>query len=321
MFRIRFALVAVFVLLQLAPSRAQSDIHGTWTAEIRQGKVFLQVRTTPPNDWTRSGDWNGDWNMGQSFPVDELAGLPANDERLTASTVKFDLRREAGSLAMEGSFRDGRGAGLFNFAPRDAYLGEMRSLGYTDDLPLWRRFQLTLYDVGPKYIRDLKTEGYDKLTLDEIQRAKTHGVTIEYIKGIKAEGFRSASLENLVRTRDHGVTQEYIKAMKAEGFAGATLEDFVRTRDHGVTQAYIQGMKQAGFGGASVEDLVRARDHGVTPEFVQEIKAMGLNITGLDQYVRLRDHGVKGDFAKELKSAGYDKLSAEELGQIRDHSG
>ena len=29
------------------------------------------------------------------------------------ASVKFDLRREAGSLAMEGSFRDGRGAGRF----------------------------------------------------------------------------------------------------------------------------------------------------------------------------------------------------------------
>ena len=266
------ALGFFLLVASAAPLSAQTDIHGTWTAEIRQGKVFLQVRTTPPADWNRSGNGNGDWNMGQSFPVDELAGLPANDERLTATSVKFDLRREAGSLAMEGSFRDGRGAGLFNFAPREAYVGEMRSLGYTDDLPLWRRFQLAVHDVGPKYIRELKTEGFDKLTLDQIQRAKTHGVTIEYIKGIKAEGFRTVSLENLVRTRDHGVTQEYIKAMKAEGFTGTTLDEFVRTRDHGVTQAYIQGMKQAGFGGASVEDLVRAKDHGVTPEFVQEIK-------------------------------------------------
>ena len=31
---------------------------------------------------------------------------------------------------------DGRGAGLFTFAPLDAYVGEMRSLGYSDDIPL-----------------------------------------------------------------------------------------------------------------------------------------------------------------------------------------
>ena len=140
-------LLALFAVAALAgPASAQTDIHGTWTAEIHQGKVFLQVRTTPPPDWNRSGNWNGDWNMGQSFPVDELSGLPANDERLTAASVKFDLRREAGTLAMEGSFREGRGAGLFTFAPREAYAAEMRSLGYGDDLPLWRRFQLAIQE-------------------------------------------------------------------------------------------------------------------------------------------------------------------------------
>ena len=70
-----------------------------------------------------------------------------------------------------------------------------------------------MHDVGPKYIRDLKSEGYDKLTLDQIQRAKTHGVTIDYIKEIKGQGFKVATLEELVRTRDHGVTGEFVKDM------------------------------------------------------------------------------------------------------------
>src|SRR5262245_30642490 len=96
------------------PAFAQTDIHGTWTAELREGKVFLQVRTDPP-DRAGSGDYRGGWNMGQSYPVEELAGLPANDERFTASSIKFEMRREAGTLAFDGSFRDGRGAGLFTF--------------------------------------------------------------------------------------------------------------------------------------------------------------------------------------------------------------
>ena len=94
----------------------------------------------------------------------------------------------------------GRGAGVRGVVPRRArrralHLRAARGLrrrdaglGYTDDLPLWRRFQLAVHDVGPKYIRDLKTEGYDKLTLDQIQRAKTHGVTIDYIQRHQGRG-------------------------------------------------------------------------------------------------------------------------------------
>src|SRR5262249_16394240 len=155
--------------------------------------------------------WGGDWNMGQTFPAEDFAGLPAHDEHFTAANLKFDLRREAGTLSFEGAFREGRGAGLFSFAPRGEYDAEMPALGYPDELPLWRRFQLAVHDVGPRYIKALASEGYSKLSLDEIQRARTHGVTIEYLRDMKALGYRPADVQGLIRAHDHGVAPDYIK--------------------------------------------------------------------------------------------------------------
>src|SRR5258708_21997293 len=64
-------------LLQTAG--AQTDVHGTWTVELHQGKVVLQVRSTPPHDWNRSGDWSGDWSMGQSYTFEAFADIQTND--------------------------------------------------------------------------------------------------------------------------------------------------------------------------------------------------------------------------------------------------
>jgi hypothetical protein len=203
-------LTAAFLLLQTAAGQT-SEIHGTWTAELRNNTVFLQVQASPPDEWNRRGDWRGGWNMGQTFPVDELSGLPGNDERFTAASVKFELRREGGALGFEGSFRDGRGAGLFTFAPRREYIAEMRRLGFTDGIPIWRQYQLTVHDVGPRYVAALKAEGYGNLTLDQIERSKNLGVPLDYIKAMKAEGYRGATLEDFVRTRDHGVTPTYVQ--------------------------------------------------------------------------------------------------------------
>src|SRR5581483_3628260 len=140
------ALTLVALQTVSAGAQAPADIHGTWTAELRSGKVFLQLRAPAPRDW--NGDrWNSDWSMGQTMPVEELTGLPANDDQLTVGALKFEMRREAGTLLFNGSFRDGRGAGLFDFNPRAEFAAEMKRIGYNDDLPLWRRYQLAVHDV------------------------------------------------------------------------------------------------------------------------------------------------------------------------------
>ena len=120
-----FALLLVGAVMAVLGAGAQDvrDVSGTWTAELRNGQVFLQVRTSAPGGWD---SWRGDWNMGESLPIEEFSGLPASDERFTAANVKFELHREAGALAFDGAFRDGRGAGLFTFQPRAEYVAEMK---------------------------------------------------------------------------------------------------------------------------------------------------------------------------------------------------
>ena len=60
----RYLISLLLLVLHIATGGAQqsaTDIHGTWTAEIHTGKVYLQVRTAPPPDWNRDRSWNGDW--------------------------------------------------------------------------------------------------------------------------------------------------------------------------------------------------------------------------------------------------------------------
>ena len=276
----RYITLAALVIAQTLAGHAQTaaTVDGSWTAELHSNRVYLQLRATPPDEARNDrGDraWDG-WNMGQTMSVEDVGGLPANDEHFTVSNVKLELRREAGTLALDGAFRDGRGAGLFTFTPRAQFTSEMKALGFSDELPLWRRFQLAVHDVGPTYVRALKGEGYDKLSLDQIQRAKTHGVSIDYIKSMKAEGYKVTEIEDIVRTRDHGVTAEYVRGMRTSGFKDATFAD-----------------------------LVRAKDHGVTPDFAKELRDQGINPSTLDGFVRMRDHGIRGPFVVELKKAGF----------------
>jgi hypothetical protein len=314
--------VAPIAALLVAQAGAQSPsaIDGTWTAELHENRVYLQLRTDPPDDWRAAHDhtsWGG-WNMGQTMPVEEIGGLPANDEHFTVANAKLELRREAGTLALDGAFRDGRGAGLFTFSPRPQFVAEMKAAGYTDDLPLWRRFQLAVHDVGPKYIRALAAEGYAHFSLDDVQRAKTHGVTIDYIKAIKAEGYKTADVADLVRMRDHGVTPDYVRGMRAAGFRDATFADLVRARDHGVSPEFAKELRDQGLNPSTLDGLVRLRDHGVTADYIEDMKGAGLKNLTLADIVRLRDHGVTLGFVNHARARGFTEDTADGLIHLRD---
>ena len=183
-----FKTLGLFLLVaSAAPVSAQTDIHGTWTAEIRQGKVFLQVRTTPPADWNRSGNGNGDWNMKQA--------------------------------------------------------------------------------------------GFGGASVEDLVRAKDHGVTPEFVQEIKGMGLTVTGLDQYIRLRDHGVKGDFAKELKAAGYDKLSAEELVRVRDHGVTALYVRDLAAQGVKDVPLEDLIRMKDHGVSADYIAD---MDLSVVASD---------------------------------------
>ena len=326
----QYILSVLFTLLTALFGQAQDPkaIHGAWTAQFRPFRaspgqsdggplrVYLELRTTRIADDENRG---GDWSTGQNVWPTELPGLPASDgERFTAPVVKFEMRREAGTFTFDGAFRDGRGAGLFAFTPRAEYTAEMKQLGYSRELTLWRRYQLAVHDIGPRYLRALAAEGYTDLTIDEVERGRNHGVTLEYIRALKDLGYRTIAWENLIRARDHGVTASFITDLKTAGYTNLTLDQLVRTKDHGVNKSVLDGLAENGFRNLPIDDVIRVKDHGVSADYIADMKALGFKDLTLAQLVRLRDHGVTPGFVNHARARGYKEATVEELIRLKN---
>ena len=325
-----YILSALLAFLTVVFGQVQdaTTIHGTWTAHFRESRpspgqsdggplrVYLELRTTRIADDENRG---GDWSTGQNVSPTELAGLPpSGGERFSAPVVKFELRREAGPFTRDGAFRDGRGAGLFTFTPRAEYTAEMKALGYSRDLTLWRRYQLAVHDIGPRYLRALAAEGYTTLTIDEVERGRNHGVTLEYIRALKDLGYRTIAWENLIRARDHGVTASFIMDLKTAGYANLTLDQLVRTKDHGVNKLLLDGLAENGFRNLPLDDVIRAKDHGVSVDYIADMKELGFQDLTIAQLVRLRDHGVTPGFVNHARARGYKEATVEELIRLKN---
>jgi hypothetical protein len=303
---------------------AQAErFEGQWLVEYRteEGKTSLSLnyREDRRGEDGRRHEGFSFWNTTRNVAPESLQGL-TREQALSASgtNVRFELRRDAGTFACEGWFRQGNGSGHFNFIPDPGFAAELsrRGVGTPDTRQL---FRLAMAEVGLALLDQLKAAGYEQPTLDQLVRMGEHGVREDYVRGLKDLGYRLGNIDALVRMRDHGVSLEYIGGLRDAGFGDLRAEELVRTRDHGVTPSFIRELRAAGFETPTLEGLIRVRDHGVTPDFIKGLRAEGYDSLSLEQLVRVRDHGVTVEFIRALRDLGYARLQTEQLIRLRDH--
>ena len=81
--------------------------------------------------------------------------------------AQFEMRREAGNIQYEGTFRNGKGAGQFTFTGNRNYIDAIRALGVKFDLDHKHKgsddddlFTLALHDVSTAFIKSMQAEGF-----------------------------------------------------------------------------------------------------------------------------------------------------------------
>src|SRR5580704_2959994 len=112
------AIVPLYVLMGQSGSPTGS-ITGQWTLELLPQGVQFSIHRT----------WGGhnNYSSSSSYDFDDFRGLTR--ARVEAGgPAKFEMLRDAGALACEGTFRNGGGGGTFLFSPDPQYVSSMRSL-------------------------------------------------------------------------------------------------------------------------------------------------------------------------------------------------
>jgi hypothetical protein len=317
----RIATLTLLVSL-LAASSAFARLEGSWTAtpdEKNPSRLYMNLTH------------RHHYNNGSTMNVADFAGLTdATIHAATQTPVQFQLRREAGDVTFDGSFRNGNGAGQFAFTGNRDYVAKLRALGVDVDLRKHRfedddenvseeetLFTLALLDVSTDYIKSMRAVGYD-VSLEKYTSMRIFRVTPELMRELGSLGFRNIDADNLVATRIHGVTPDYIRQMRAAGW-NLSLDELVASRIHGATPEFAAEMKKLGYGDVSHERLVEFRIHGVSPSFISELRDLGYDHIPADKLVEMRIFRVTPEFIRELAKAGYKKVPVEKLVEMRMH--
>lgn len=158
------------------------------------------------------------------------------------------------------------------------------------------------------YVDQMKAQGYDNLTADELISLKIQGVTPEYIAQIKALGLHP-TVNELISMRVQGIDPQYIKDMRSTGFA-PDINQLISLRVQGVTPEYVRDMRAAGIDG-DASQFISMKVQGLSPDYVKQMKATGLNLSA-NQLISMKVQGLTAEYVKEMTAAGV-KASVNQL--------
>jgi hypothetical protein len=299
----------------LFATSALAAVDGSWTARLdtkREGRMQFNIM-------------RGDSHQnGSSRMLSEFSNLsPSHVNAAVSTPVRFELRREAGTIHFEGSFLAGKGAGHFTFTPQRSAIAAITNLGV--DFRSGRKprdeeetlFTLALFDVSSSFIRSIIAEGY-RVSLDDYVGMRIFDVTPDYIREMRALGFAHLDNDDIVASRIHGVTPAYVREMRAAG-RDLEFQEYVSTRIHGATPEFAEEMKKAGYPNLTHDQMVSFRIHGVSTKYIESMRKLGYDKLTPNQLVSMRIHGVTPKFIQELDAAGYAGIPVDKLVSMKIH--
>lgn len=285
---------------------------GAWTAELDGG--VLQMTIFQRNS-TRAGRRYINNTMGFSEPVAEFTNLSSGDVNTNAANVQFELRRAAGTIAFDGRFSNGEGAGHFKFTPNAAFVREMETLGFSgfdeDQLLLF-----AAHDFRPQTIRDLRAMGYQP-TQREIEEIAIFGITSQLLREYSRLGYPNLSLRQAVELRIGRVDAAYISGMRELGFTDITVNKLGDLAILGVRPEYVRELQAAGLSKLTPRDIENLRVGNITAEKIEQYRKLGYTDLSPGRLAELGTHGVTPKYIEKLRALGYTNVPADKLIKLK----
>lgn len=218
----------------LVPAFALASIEASWTARAeKDGRVHLNSSRNNYNNW------------GMTFEASEFAGLDrAAMQSEVATPVHFQLKRDAGTMTFEGTFRRGFGAGQLTFEPNFGYRDSLRAAGFTlergDEEEL---FKLGMIDVSVAYVREMHAL-FPETDLHELRSMRAVGVTSQWLREMRAAGVAIESGRDAKKLAAVGVDVKFIRELAAAGYTNLSVHDLSRMAAVGVDGDFIREMSK-----------------------------------------------------------------------------
>ncbi|MBS1526208.1 MAG: M56 family metallopeptidase [Bacteroidetes bacterium] len=292
--------------------RDEDRTQGVWFATIKGDKVRMEFR----NDDDEHG-----WSNSDSFLISEFSSLPKDTK------ADFTLKRDAGTLLLNGKFDGDEGYGHYKFTADQSFKNYLEGQGISgvDDND---QFTFFVINVKRTYVEMLKANGFAHLSKDNLISMAALKVDEPYIKFWKESGYNHLTTEQLVSGKALGITREYVQEIHNAGYTHLDFDQLISFKAQGIDGKYIASLKKANLNEGKENDnqnenveksLPRPDDissfkaMNIDSSYIRGLKNAGYKNIPMNELTGMKAVGVTPEYIKELSDLGYKNLSANEL--------
>jgi beta-lactamase regulating signal transducer with metallopeptidase domain len=173
-----------------------------------------------------------------------------------------------------------------------AYVRSLASVGYTH--PTVREIaEAKSLGITADYVRELR-DYFGAVSLAHIGEYRALGITGDYAKSLAAAGYPHLTPNQMEEARSLGVTADYIVGLRQYFGSTAlmTMNDITEYKALGLTPDYAHAMAAAGYADLSMRDMEDLKALGIDPEFIRRAAAHGFRNLTVKQLENLKASGI-----------------------------
>ena len=278
-------MVSLLLVLTINMAYAQQQSNRKWAIDFRPetGSLHMMLGVGAGSEYGRNEKYF-------TIAGDQLLGLTQEQITSSGAPVNFQLKRGGGTFNCTGRFKNGNGAGKFEFSPDPGFAAQMKEQGY-DNLSAETVLIMAIYDITPAFVRDLRGAGYNQLTVSQLikmgmERAENRshstasqpqpmavaqGRTANFVSELEALGYGRPSAHQLAAMNTQGVTLNFVNAINPYFSTLPTIDQLIGMRTQGVTPEYINGLASLGYTDLSAKQITCLSARRITLDFIQSV--------------------------------------------------
>ena len=285
-------IVSLLLVLTINMTYAQQQSNRKWAIDFRPetGSIHMMLGVDGGREYGRNEKYF-------KIASDQLPGLTQAQIVSAGSTVNFQLKRQAGTFNCSGRFKNGNGAGSFEFSADPGFAAQMREQGF-ENLSAETVLIMAIYDITPALVSELRGAGYNQLTVKELiklgmERADSDVGRInvnpagpspapkpmfsaqprvaDLVNEMEAMGYGRPSAHQLSAMNTQGVTLNFVKQVSPYFSTPPTIDQLIGMRTQGVTAEFINGLASLGYTDLSAKQVICLSVRGITPEYIRSV--------------------------------------------------